>query len=346
VAGLLEARCEPALLSTVLELLGSGSPRTTLLHTTGGEMIKSLSLLFRDHDSRTPTDEKNPNENVSVMSRIVAQVLFPVANNAEAASTAYEPFFAHLAAAGGKFSPATMSSQANILVDFLERGGDMGIVLAAARMAQQPAWLSAKLFALGLHLLGMHEQASMTIKPSAALAVRLTTAMKRAGVIADDDDLGRLYRHALPLDLPVVLDSSSAELTAGRLLQAATKAAVSKCGLDGLCSVVASLHRHHPHSLEPLVSLILTRYNTNYPQYVVDPELFIPVLLSDFRFGFGSRPYLALISIKNLYLPFFFTSEAAERQHPDPGSGMNNPDHIFYSLETIFLVLLGLKYRT
>jgi hypothetical protein len=275
VAGLLEARCEPALLSTVLELLGGSSPRTTLLHTTTtGEMIKSLSLLFRAHDGRTPTDEKN-HENVSVMSRIVAQVLFPVANNEEAASTAYGPLFAHLAA-GGKFLPATMSNQANILVDFLERGGDMGIVLAAARMSPQPAWLSAKLFALGLHLLGMQEQSSIIIKPSADLAVRLTAAVaKRAGVTAyDGDGLGRLYRHALPLDLGVVLDSSS-ELTAGRLLQAATKAAILKCGLDELCSVVASLHRHHPHSLEPLVSLILTRYII-YPQYVVDPELFIP----------------------------------------------------------------------
>jgi hypothetical protein len=259
VAGLLEARCEPILLSTVLELLGS-SPLTTWLHaTTGGEIIKNLSLLFRDHDSRSPTDEKN-HENVSVMSRIVAQVLFPVANNEEAASTAYGPFFAHLAAGGGKFSPATMSGPANILIDFLERGGDMGIVLAAARMHPQPAWLSAKLFALGLHLLGMHEQASNIIKPSAALAVRLTAAVaKRAGVTADDG-LSRLYRHALPLDLAVVLDSSSTELTAGRLLQAATKAAILKCGLDGLCGVVASLHRHHPHSLESLVSLILTRY--------------------------------------------------------------------------------------
>ncbi len=251
MAGLLEARCESALLSTVLELLGS-SPQTTLLHTTaGGEMIKNLSLLFRHHDSGTA------DENVTVMSQIVAQVLFPDANNAEAASTAYGSFFAHLAA-GGKFLPATMSSQANILVDFLERGGDMGIVLAAARMHPQPAWLSAKLFALGLHLLGMHEQSSSIIKPSAALAVRLTTAVKRAGVIADDG-LGRLYRHALPLDLAVVLESST-ELTAGRLLQAATKAAILKCELEGLCSIVASLHRHHPHSLEPLVSLILTRY--------------------------------------------------------------------------------------
>jgi hypothetical protein len=33
-----------------------------------------------------------------------------------------------------------------------------------------------------------------------------------------------------------------------------------------------------------------------------------------------------------------------ERQHSDPGSGMNNPDHIFSSLETIFLLFWGLKY--
>jgi hypothetical protein len=32
-----------------------------------------------------------------------------------------------------------------------------------------------------------------------------------------------------------------------------------------------------------------------------------------------------------------------ESQHPDPGSGMNNPDHIFESLETIFLFFLGVK---
>jgi hypothetical protein len=33
-----------------------------------------------------------------------------------------------------------------------------------------------------------------------------------------------------------------------------------------------------------------------------------------------------------------------ESLHPDPGSGMNNPDNIFHSLETIFLLFLGLKY--
>jgi hypothetical protein len=32
-----------------------------------------------------------------------------------------------------------------------------------------------------------------------------------------------------------------------------------------------------------------------------------------------------------------------ESQHPDPGSGMNNSDHIFKSLETIFFALLGVK---
>ncbi len=36
--------------------------------------------------------------------------------------------------------------------------------------------------------------------------------------------------------------------------------------------------------------------------------------------------------------------EGVESQHPDPGSGMNNPDHIFQSLETIFLVFLRLKF--
>jgi hypothetical protein len=32
-----------------------------------------------------------------------------------------------------------------------------------------------------------------------------------------------------------------------------------------------------------------------------------------------------------------------ESQHPDPGSGMNNPDNIFWSLETIFFAFLEVK---
>jgi hypothetical protein len=32
-----------------------------------------------------------------------------------------------------------------------------------------------------------------------------------------------------------------------------------------------------------------------------------------------------------------------ESQHPDPGSGMNNPDHIFWSLETISFAFFGVK---
>ncbi len=32
-----------------------------------------------------------------------------------------------------------------------------------------------------------------------------------------------------------------------------------------------------------------------------------------------------------------------ESQHPDPGSGMNNPDHIFLSLETIFFAFFRVK---
>jgi hypothetical protein len=32
-----------------------------------------------------------------------------------------------------------------------------------------------------------------------------------------------------------------------------------------------------------------------------------------------------------------------ESQHPDPGSGMNNPDIIFLSLKTNFFAFLGVK---
>jgi hypothetical protein len=34
-------------------------------------------------------------------------------------------------------------------------------------------------------------------------------------------------------------------------------------------------------------------------------------------------------------------SGVGEGQHPDPGSGMNNPDHIVKNLETIFLLFWG-----
>ncbi len=36
--------------------------------------------------------------------------------------------------------------------------------------------------------------------------------------------------------------------------------------------------------------------------------------------------------------------EWVESQHPDPESGLNNPDHIFKNSETIFLFFFGLKY--
>jgi hypothetical protein len=32
-----------------------------------------------------------------------------------------------------------------------------------------------------------------------------------------------------------------------------------------------------------------------------------------------------------------------ESQHPDPGSGMNNPDHFFFELRNLFSALFGVK---
>jgi hypothetical protein len=45
--------------------------------------------------------------------------------------------------------------------------------------------------------------------------------------------------------------------------------------------------------------------------------------------------------IRCLFDPWIRDPGWVESQHPYPGSGMNNPDHIFYSLETIFLVFWG-----
>jgi hypothetical protein len=48
--------------------------------------------------------------------------------------------------------------------------------------------------------------------------------------------------------------------------------------------------------------------------------------------------------IRCLFDPWIRDPGWVESQHPDPGSGMNNPDLIFESLETIILDFLGLKY--
>jgi hypothetical protein len=52
------------------------------------------------------------------------------------------------------------------------------------------------------------------------------------------------------------------------------------------------------------------------------------------------------IRIRDPGLGAFLTpgSGVGESRHPDPGSGMNNPDHFFKSLETILLLFWGLKY--
>ncbi len=48
--------------------------------------------------------------------------------------------------------------------------------------------------------------------------------------------------------------------------------------------------------------------------------------------------------IRCLFDPWIRDLRWVQSQHPDPGSGMNNLNHIFWSLETIFLVFFGLKY--
>jgi hypothetical protein len=49
-------------------------------------------------------------------------------------------------------------------------------------------------------------------------------------------------------------------LTAGRLLQGVTKAAVEQCELADLIGLISTLHLHHPSLLEPLASLLIAKY--------------------------------------------------------------------------------------
>ena len=252
VARLLEAGCEPNLLRTVLELLD----RDVQWLDTGEELV-SLSRLLRDQGEQCE-ESITVQENLEIGFKVAAKVFFNGKN--EEMIAAYKFFFAHLSnqEGGSKFIPAKCGPAA-ILVDFLERGGDMSLVLMAAR--DQPAWLRCKLFGLALHLQGLHQHTTAIIHPKSVLASKLTVAVGRppspAGLAGN---LGRLYRYSLPLDLCCELSDDGT--TAGRLLQAATKMALEQCRLEDLSSLLASLHRHHPHTLEPLVSLVLARLVT------------------------------------------------------------------------------------
>jgi hypothetical protein len=66
----------------------------------------------------------------------------------------------------------------------------------------------------------------------------------------------------------------------------------------------------------------------------------------EFLFIFYLQSAVLRIRMRDLGLGAFLTpgSGMGESQHPDPGSGMNIPDHILYSLEINFLLFLGLKY--
>jgi hypothetical protein len=54
-------------------------------------------------------------------------------------------------------------------------------------------------------------------------------------------------------------------------------------------------------------------------------------------------PNIAVLRIRDPGMSAFLTPGCGmgESQHPDPGSGMNNPDDIFLSLKTIFLRFWG-----
>ncbi len=52
--------------------------------------------------------------------------------------------------------------------------------------------------------------------------------------------------------------------------------------------------------------------------------------------GSGSATLVADPGSGAFFYPWILDPGWVESQHPDPGFWMNNPDHIFWSLETIF----------
>jgi hypothetical protein len=64
-------------------------------------------------------------------------------------------------------------------------------------------------------------------------------------------------------------------------------------------------------------------------------RIWLRILLSSSK---NSKKQCCGSGIRCIFDPWIWDPGWVESQHPDPGSGMNNPDHIFQSLEIIFLV--------
>ena len=159
----------------------------------------------------------------------------------------YENFFKILIQADPeKYIP---THEVQMFIEFISSGGDISLAFAALSGPECPSWLQGNLFSLALYLEGYKQ----VYHADSHFLIQLLSNYKPSS-----DRLVRILNYALPLDLKYSINE---ELTVSNLLSGCVKFSIEKYKMKSNTShLLFSVFTHHPLILDPLTSLILTRY--------------------------------------------------------------------------------------
>jgi len=161
----------------------------------------------------------------------------------------YTPLFSHLSGVEGKYHPGQVT--ANLLYS-LSQGCSPLLIMSSC--PPLPAWLKAKLFSLLLSTQGF----TGLVDCSTVEGGKLVNALKKNKATFA---VNVLFNIALPLDLSVELKTG---YTVAKNVQEVVKDIITSKGITlETAEIIASVHKHHPQLLEPLVGLILHKYLEN-----------------------------------------------------------------------------------
>ena len=162
-------------------------------------------------------------------------------------------------------TPAKLSStpEVDVLIDYLNHGGDISTVLGSLRNETYPCWLRSSLFALAVNLQGYE---CIFNQKSVSLAQLKLKANQSSSI------LRRILVRALPLDPADQLE----DVKVGTILTGVVKFSIQKYGLCvDVCDLISAVYSHHPLVLEPLVSYVLAKYLQDHqaPRLVLETVL-------------------------------------------------------------------------
>ena len=159
----------------------------------------------------------------------------------------YENYFKILTQADSeKYIP---THEVQMFIEFILSGGEISLAFAALSGPECPSWLQSHLFSLALYLEG-YKQVYHADSP---FLIPLLSNYKPSS-----DRLVRIFNHALPLDLKYSINE---ELTVNNLISGCVKFSIEKYKIkSNMSQLIFSVFTHHPLILDPLTSLILTRY--------------------------------------------------------------------------------------